>query len=336
MKAALLKEHGTPDKLVYTDFDTPSILPNEVLVRVQATSVNQADLVIRKGYPGLTIPLPHIPGGDIAGVVEEVGSNVTQWKKGDRVVSYPIALENGYTGDDYYGVGWQYFGMHRKGAYAEYVNVPDHCLINLPAHVDFEHAATLPVSALTAEHALNIDGVSEGQTFFFWGGTGGMGTLLIQLAKRRGACVITTASTPEKKLILESLGTDYVFDHTRDDVVAEVMKLAPKGVDVVLDYVGPNTFQQSFDMIRKGGKILWCGMLTGREVTVNIQLTYLKHVGIQGLYLGTMKEMRTLVGYLSDGSLKPYIYAELPLHDASKAHELMESHERVGKIILIP
>lgn len=336
MNAVLLHEHGNVDKLVYSEFDTPKIDPDEVLVKVRATSVNQADLVIRRGYPGLSIPLPHILGGDIAGVIEELGSGVTGWKKGDRIVSYPTMLENGYQGDDYWSVGWQYFGMHRKGSYAEYVNVPAASLVSLPDNVSFENAATLPVAGLTAEHALNVGGVTEGQTLFFWGGSGGLGTLLIQLAKRRGARVITTASTLQKKQILESLGADYVFNHKEDDVPVEVMKLAPKGVDSVLDYVGPKTYSQSFHIVRKGGKILWCGMLTGRETTVNIQLTYLKHVSICGLYLGSMKEMRAIVQYAADGTLKPYIHVALPLMDAPQAHAIIESKNYTGKIVLVP
>jgi len=336
MKAILLHEHGGPERLVYGDTEAPALAKGEALVRVQATSVNRADTVIRRGYPGLKVPLPHILGGDIAGVVEQVSPGVTGWAPGDRVVCYPMALEDGYDGDDFWGVGWQYFGMHRKGAYADFVNVPASSLVRLPDRVPFEAAACLPVAALTAEHALNVGQLAVGRTLFFWGGSGGMGTLLIQLARRRGVRVITTASSPEKMRLLESLGADHVFNHRDDDVVARVREAAPAGVDAVLDYVGPATYERSFGLLKKGGTILWCGMITGRETTVNIQALYLKHASIRGLYLGTIRELQAVVAAVADGTVRPHIQATMPLADAARAHALMESGSYSGKIVLIP
>lgn len=336
MKAALLNEHGGPDRLVYGDCDPPALAPDEVLVRVQATSVNRLDTVVRRGYPGLTVPLPHILGGDIAGVIEAVSPGIAGWTPGDRVVCYPMVLESGPDGDEFWTVSWQYFGMHRKGAYADFVNVPVSSLMSLPDRVPFEAAACLPVAGLTAEHALNVGALTAGQTLFFWGGSGGMGTLLIQLAKRRGVHVITTASSAEKMRLVESLGADHVFNHRDDDVVARVRAVAPAGVDAVLDYVGPTTYPQSFGLLKRGGVILWCGMITGREATVDIQALYLKHAGIRGLYLGTIRELRAVVAALADGSLRPHIHAIMPLADAARAHALMDSGSHAGKIVLIP
>src|SRR5512147_1331258 len=112
MKAVLLHRHGGPGELVYSEIETPRPKLGEVLVRVHATSVNRLDTIVRRGYPGLTVALPHILGGDIAGTVEELGPDAAGWAPGDRVVCYPMALENGYTGEAFWGVGWQYFGMH--------------------------------------------------------------------------------------------------------------------------------------------------------------------------------------------------------------------------------
>ena len=336
VKAILLAAHGDSGNLVYTDAPAPEPGDGDVLVRVAATSVNRADTVVRRGYPGLTIPLPHVLGGDIAGTIDTLGPEVRGWKTGDRVVCYPMALDGGYAGDDYWRVGWQYFGMHRWGSYAELVRVPASCLVALPAHVPFEAAACLPVSGLTAEHALNVGQIVPGSTLFFWGGLGGLGTILIQLAKGRGATVITTAGSPEKQRILESLGADLVLDRRTDDVLAAVKRAAPQGVDAVLDYIGPATFSDSFAMLRKGGALLWCGMMTGREVTVNIQATYLKHASIRGFYLGSMSEMRAVVAAVAAGAIRPRIHATLPLCEAGRAHDLMEGAEVVGKVVLTP
>jgi NADPH:quinone reductase-like Zn-dependent oxidoreductase len=135
MRAVLLLEHGGPDRLVYSGFDTPTPARGEVLVRVRATTVNRLDTLVRRGYPGLAVPLPHILGGDIAGEIEAVTPDVAGWRPGDRVICYPMALEGGYQGEAFWGVGWQYFGMHRKGSSADYVAVPAASLVRLPGSV---------------------------------------------------------------------------------------------------------------------------------------------------------------------------------------------------------
>ena len=336
MNAVVFREHGDPGVLVYTDIETPAPASGEVLVRVRATTVNRADTVVRRGYPGLVIPLPHVPGGDIAGTIEALGEGVAGWTPGDRVVCHPLALEAGYSGDEFWRVGWQYFGMHRQGSYAELVNVPASCLVRLPDHVPFEMGACVPVAALTAEHALNVGGVGAGTTLFYWGGAGGLGTMLVQLAKRRGARVLTTVGSPDRRRLLESLGADLVIDRHTQDVPTEVRAFAPTGVDVVLDYVGPATFPVSFGMLRPGGTLLWCGMISGREVTVNVQATYLKHASIRGLFLGSMRELRDLVGHLAAGELVPHLHMVMPLAEARRGHEMMERGEHAGKVVLVP
>lgn len=336
MHAALFSVHGDSSVLVDAEVPRPEPGAGEVLVRVAATSVNRADTVIRRGYPGLSIPLPHVLGGDIAGTVDTLGPGVSGWTAGDRVVCYPMVLEGGYSGDDFWRVGWQYFGMHRWGSYAELVRVPASCLVPLPPHVSFEAAACLPVAGLTAEHALNVGQIGRGSTLFFWGGSGGLGTLLVQLAKARGARVITTVGSPAKRAMVEALGADLVIDRSAADVMAEVRSAAPQGVDAVLDFVGPATFDASFALLRKGGSLLWCGMVTGREVTVNVQATYLKHASIRGFYLGSMSEMRAVVASLAAGTLHPVIHARMTLSDAPRAHDLVERGEVVGKVVLTP
>ncbi len=340
MKAIIIPEHGSADVLRYVeDFPTPKPSAHQVLVRVKATSVNRIDMVMRAGYPGLDISLPHIPGGDIAGVIEECGAEVKGFHVGDRVLSWPLVVpeSEAENPDAFLSDGWKYYGMHMHGSYAEYVSVPEASLVRLPDNVSFEDAATLPISGLTAHHAVyDVAHLQKGQTFLLWGGSGGFGTLALQLAKSAGATVIATAGKNEKAEILRSLGADYVFNHYTDDVGAEVRKLYPGGVDCVLDYVGPKTFPTSFNLLRKGGKLLLCGMLTGREVTLNIQLTYLRHISIHGLYLGRKSELENLVRLLGDGNIRTHIHAVLPLQQAAEAHRIIESGDYVGKIVLVP
>ncbi len=342
MKAIILNENGGTDKLTYTEsHPEPEIKANEVLVQIKATSVNRADLVIRGGYPGLQLNFPHILGGDIAGVIAKTGSDVKGFKEGERVVAWSIVSE---ADDDWakkgkagQSISWQYFGMHRNGSYAEYAAVPESSLIRLPGNVSFEDAACLPVAGLTAYHAVKTVGdLQKGDKFFIWGGTSGLGIIAIQLAKEIGAEVFATAGFPHKIEYLKQMGVNHIFNHRDGSAVDdEVMKLTGGlGIDVILDYVGPEAFPKNFKMVKKGGKILFCGILTGREATVSLHMTYLRHISLLGLYLGEKRELEALVDLVSQGKIKPHIGAELNLKDAAKAHELMAKGEVLGKIVL--
>lgn len=344
MKAVILIENGGTDKLIYkTDFSEPDVKPNEVLVNIKATSINRADLVIRTGYPGLSLNFPHILGGDITGVISKVGSDVKDFKEGERVVAWSIVSE---ANDDWARKGkagqspaWQYFGMHRSGSYAEYAAVPASSLVKLPDNVSFEDAACLPVAGLTAYHGVKtVGGVEKGDSFFIWGGTSGLGIIAIQIAKSIGAEVFATAGFNHKIEYLKGIGVDHIFNHRADENIdEEVLKLTNNnGIDVILDYVGPEAFPKNFKMVKKGGKILFCGILTGREATVSLHMTYLRHISLLGLYLGEKNELEELVKLVSEGKVKPHIGETIDLKDAAKGHQMMAEGKVIGKIVMIP
>ncbi len=341
MRAITIPRHGERDVLTYTtDFPKPSPVAGEVLVRVASTGINQVDLVVRRGYPGLTIPLPHIPGGDIAGIVEAVGEGVSETFIGRRIVAYPlIACGNCQLcneGKLNLCINWKYYGMHLKGGYAEYVCIPARNAFDLPDSIGWPEASGLPVAGLTAYHGLkNVGQLKEGETFFIWGGTGGLGTIAIQIAKKLGAVVIATGNSDEKLEVMRSLGADYVFHRVRDDIPAEVAKISPAGIDLILDYVGPETFPKSFQMAKKGGRILLCGIITGREISpFSLHMTYLRHLSVQGLYLGTMEEFGEVIDWTAKGKIKPYVGWNLPLEEAVEATRRLEEREFIGKIAL--
>ncbi len=201
--------------------------------------------------------------------------------------------------------------------------------------ISFEEACTLPIAGLTAYHAVyTIANLNSDDIFFIWGGSSGLGSFAIQLAKNIGAKVITTIGNEAKRDTVLSFGADYIFNHYEDDIVSEVRKLFPSGVDVVLDFVGTVTFEKSLALLRKNGKMLICGMLTGREVNFNIQQFYLKHLNISGLYLGSLQELHNLVDLLNEGAIRPHIDRIFDLRNADEAHRYMESGQHIGKIIL--
>lgn len=342
MKAIVLKENGGLDKLVYDgNCPEPPIKSNEVLVRVKATSINRADLVVRNGYPGLTLKFPHILGGDIAGIVAKTGNEVEGFKEGDRVVSWPLAVE---ADDEWVNKGraglspsWQYFGMHRAGSYAEYTAVPASSLVHLPDNIPFDEAACLPVAGLTAYHAVvTVANLQQGETFFIWGGTSGLGTIAVQLAINIGSEIFATAGYEYKMDYLRKIGIKNVFNHRSGvEVDEKVLKLTNNnGIDVVLDYVGPEAFPKNFKMVKKGGKILFCGILTGRETIVSLHLLYLRHLSLLGLYLGEKHELETLLKLVSEGKVKPHIGAKLELKDAAEGQKLLAEGKVIGKVVL--
>lgn len=342
MKAIIIRQHGGREVLRYeTDYPAPVPGSGEVLIKVEATGLNRVDTIVRNGYPGIEIEMPHIPGGDIAGTISKLGDGVGGLEIGSRVIVYPLVscgkcvlcLE----GKRNLCLNWQYMGMHKKGGYAEYVVVPAENLIALPDSVSYADAIACSIAGLTAYHGLKTVGeLKEGQSFFIWGGSGGLGTLAIQIAKHLGATVYATGNSDEKVEIMKTLGADHAFNRLEQDIPEEIRKFAPIGIDLIMDYVGPETFTTSWELLKKGGTMLICGILTGRETNLNIQMTYLRHLSIKGLNLGTMDEMKELLDLVADGSLKPYIGETFSLEEAAKAQEMMEENKHVGKIILKP
>jgi len=340
VKAAYYEKNGGLEVLNYSqEFEKPSIKDDEVLVRVKATSVNMIDTVMRNGYPGLNINFPHIPGGDIAGEIVEIGDSVSSFNNGDRIVSFPIVLSDKkdpkYIDNPQLNFGWKFFGMHLPGGYAEYVAIPESSLFMLPDNVSYEQAATLPTAGLTAMHAIDsIANLKAGDTFFVWGGSGGVGTFAIQLAKQRGAIVITTTSTNKKAEKLKEMGADFVYMRDDEQIVEKIKKEFPAGLDAVLDYVGPTTFDKSFSLLRNDGRIMFCGMITGREVTLNIQQTYFRHLNINGLFLGSPNNMKDLLDLLEKGEISPIIDSIYDIADSDKAQKHFESGNYTGKIVI--
>lgn len=340
MKALVLTAHGDASGLVLREVPTPAPKQGEALVRVEASGVNHMDLLIRRGYPGIPVSLPHVLGGDVVGTVAEAGEGVTGLAEGARVVVAPVsgcgACELCRGGRRFLCLSWQYLGFHRPGGYAEYVAVPAEDAVPLPAHVDAAAAAALPVAGLTAYHALHgVAGLASGQTLFLWGGTGALGSMAIQVAKALGVRTFVTASTEARRALARQLGAELALAPDDPELDAKVRAASPHGVDAVLDFIGAETFPRSFALPKKGGQVLLCGMIGGREVPFSIHQTYLRHLSIKGLYLGTRAELAALVDLVASGQVTPHVGARLPLERAAEGHALLERRESVGKVALV-
>src|SRR5438132_3302476 len=304
MQAVVAHEYGAPDVLKLEQLPRPEPNDDEVLVRVIASSVNPADPLTLNGKYAKEFGthLPLIPGYDIAGVVEKTGANITKLKVGDAVYGYPT-----------FGGGW-----------ADYVTVKEWEVAAKPKSLNFVEAAAVPMGALTAWQALvDVAKLQPGQTVLIHGGSGGVGTFAVQIAKARGAKVIATASTANQGL-LKQLGVDQPIDYTTtkfEDVV--------KDVDVVLNAVRGDTLARSYGVVKKGGIIV---SITGQPDPVELE----KH-GIRGTGLGAhpdAKVLEELAKLIDAGKITPIVSAVMPLIDVAKAHQQIASRHTRGKVVL--
>ncbi len=321
MHAIQVRQHGGPEALEYVEVEKPKPKDGEALVRLEYIGVNFIDVYHRTGL--YKLPLPLIPGSEGAGVVEEVGPGVTVVKKGDRV-AYAMA----------------------RGAYAEYAAVPAEMLVPIPNSVDFKTAAAAMLQGMTAHYlAISTHPLKNGDTALIHAGAGGVGGLLIQVAKMRGARVLTTVSTDEKARVAKDLGADEIINYKDQDFETEVMRLTEnKGVNVVYDSVGKTTFDKSLNCVRRRGLLALFGQSSGAVPPFDPNRlakngTFLTRPSL-GHYTADRQELLWRAGevlsWIASGKLRLRIDRELPLCDAAEAHRLLEGRKAMGKLLLRP
>ena len=329
MKIIQFREPGPPGVMQCLDVPIPEPKPGEVLVRARAIGVGIPDTNIRAGTYSWMPPLPAIPGTELSGTVEKVGPGVTARHAGQRV--YATARER----------------PHRGGHYAQYVAAPAEATFVLPDNVDFDAAATL-ANYQVAYHLFN-DAVrpQRGQSVLIYAAAGGMGNALIDLAKAAGLVVIGVVSSDEKARFARALGTDHVIDRKAENVGARISEItAGRGVDIIVDPVGGASIPGNIAMLAPCGMLVVYGGLGGK-VQLDLQPTLRasrNSPAIRQFSIHTWDRlveerragMRALIEMLAAGKLHPRIHARLPLAEAARAHELLESGAVLGKLLLIP
>ncbi len=340
MRAIVLREFGGPGVLRVGEFETPKPGPGEVLVRVKAVGVNRLDIWIRSGK--YRIRPPHIPGTDVAGVVEEVGRNVGNIDVGERVVVYPLescgSCEYCLKGEESMCINSKLLGRHMNGGYAEYVKVRADMVFRIPEKVGFKDAAAIPVNFLTSWHMLfNRTKLSPGDRILVIGGGSGIGYAAIELAKLAGASVIATVGEDWKIEKAKSIGADYVVNRRREDVYEAVMKITDgEGVDIVFEHAGKDVWPTALKVLKRGGTLVFAGATSGDEVNVSIRQLYWNQLNLHGSFLGNKDEFRKILKLLAEGRIKPIIDSVYRLEDASEAHRKMEASKHFGKLVLEP
>ena len=340
MNAVVFHEHGGPGKLQYQEMPAPTLGQHEVLVRVKACALNHLDIWIRQGSPAYPMPLPHISGSDIAGVVERIGSQVEGVSEGERVFVSPGVgcgrCEQCFAGRDNMCRSYGLIGAMCHGGYAEYVKVPTRNVFPIPGTLTFEQAAAFPLVSVTAWHMLfSLADLRLGEDVLIMGAGSGVGHMAIQMAKLAGARVFTTVGSDDKIAKAKSLGADEVINHSREQVNQRVRELTHRrGVDVVIEHIGPEVWGQCIDSLAKGGRLVTCGATTGAEVKLDLRYVYSRQLTIKGSYMGSQSELLKAAQLIGQGQLRPVIDRTFPLADAKAAQEYLLSRKFFGKIVL--
>jgi len=322
MKAIRVQSPGGPDVLKYEEVSDLKPGPGQVLIKLHAIGVNFIDVYHRTGL--YKLPLPFTPGMEGSGVVESVGTDVTEVQLGDRV-AYAMTV----------------------GAYAELAVVPSRQLVKIPATMDFSSAAAVMLQGMTAHYLTHSTyAIQPGDTILVHAAAGGAGLLIAQMAKRCGARVIGTVSTEEKARLARSAGVDEVILYTQADFEAEVKRLTEgKGLPVVYDSVGKTTYEKSLNCLRPRGMMVLFGQSSGAVPPIDPGILaakgslYLTRPSL-GHYSATREELLSrandVIGWVSKGELKLRIEKTFALSDAAEAHRELESRRTTGKLLIIP
>lgn len=342
MRAIIFKKHGSTENLEYTYTERPKPGPGEVLIKVRACALNHLDLWTLAGMPGVTIPLPHILGCDIAGQVAELGTGVKKTLMGRRVIVAPGIscghCEHCKSGWDSLCAKYQILGLQRNGGYAQYAVVPARNIIIVSKKLPYEKWAAVPLVFLTAWHVLvTRTQLKKGETALIHAAGSGVGSAGIQIAKYLGAKVATTIGNDKKAARAKQLGADHIVNYRKKEFHEDILTWTKmRGVDVVLEHIGPETFSKSIACLAKKGRLATCGVTSGPSTQINLRTIFARQISIMGCYIGGLPELLKVVKLMESGKLQPVIDEIFPLREASKAIQRMEERANFGKIILVP
>lgn len=342
MKAVIFQKHGGPEVLEYADVPDPSPKEGEVLLKVKACSVNHLDIWIRQGIPAYKIQLPHISGCDVSGVVEQTASGVSTLKPGMRVLLTPNVscglCEDCATGLEQFCKNYGIRGAATDGGYAEWITAKAGDVLPLADTVTFEQAAAFPLVFLTAWHMLVTRAkLQPGESVLIHAAGSGIGHAAIQIAKYLKATVYATVGSDAKISKAKMLGADFVFNYKDGSFESQIKEATgARGVNVVFEHIGPQTWEASLRLLARAGRLVTCGATTGPSVPLDLRYVYSRQLSILGSMMGTNRELRMVSQLVGQGALRPIVDTVFPLPEARAAQERMLSRDFFGKLLLIP
>jgi alcohol dehydrogenase len=330
VRALYFEQHGGPEMLRLGELPTPEPGPADVLVRVEACALNHHDVFTRRGMPGITTPLPMVLGCDVAGTIEVLGTNVDDWRVGDRVLVDPLVGATGMVGDTVWG------GL------AEFVRVEEAQLLELPDDVDAVTAACLPVAYGTAYRMLVTRGrVQAGESVLILGASGGVGTACVQLCTMLGTRVVAVSSSADRCARLRDLGADETIDTSTEDLVEHTRRTTGRlfsggGYDVVVNFTGGDTWVPSLRCAKMGGRVLTCGATAGFDPKTDLRYIWTAELDVRGSDGWRRDDLVTLLQEVRAGRLSPVVDRVLPLDRAAEGIALLESRSVFGKVVVEP
>ncbi|MGH7907819.1 MAG: zinc-binding dehydrogenase [Candidatus Binataceae bacterium] len=342
MKAAYFNQHGGPENIIYGDYKDPVAGNGEAIVRVRACALNHVDLLLLDGRFPPPEGLPHVNGCEVTGTIAAIGSDNGGLKIGQRVIVFPGfscgRCEYCIAGERTVCLHYGYLGAHRDGGYAEMVKAPIANLVPLRDEIAFEAGAAIPLAMLTSWHALIAKAeLKPGQSVLVQAAGSGIGSAAIQIAKLVGARVITTVGSDDKIDFARALGADAVVNYRTQDFADEVRKwTGRRGVDVVIEHIGAETFERSIYCMTRLGALVTIGSHASHWGRMDLRHVYSKNLRILGANLGSISELRTVLDFAAAGRLRPVVDRVFPLAETREAVRYLAERRNRGKVVLVP
>jgi NADPH:quinone reductase-like Zn-dependent oxidoreductase len=340
MKAIAITGQGGLEKVQLSEVDRPTVGPREVLVETRAAALNHLDLFVRNNLDSLKLPPPHVAGADGAGVVAEVGGEVNQVKAGDRVLINP-ALNCGLcefcqAGEQSLCARFGIMGESCPGTFAEYFKVPQDNVYPVPEGFSWEEAAALPLVFVTAWRMLiSKAAIKPGEDILILGIGGGVATAVLQIVKAIGLRAFVTSSSDDKLQQARKLGADAAINYKTQDFAREIRTLTNRrGVDVVVDSVGGDSYSRSLASLVKGGRLVTCGATAGPRPQTDLQRIFWNQLSVFGSTMGNRREFAEMLNFVRKRGVKPVIDQVFPLAEGAQAFARMEEGKQFGKIVL--
>lgn len=342
MRAIVIHAHGGAEQLRLVELPDPVAGPGQAVVRVHACALNRLDLWVRNGLPGSRLPMPHVLGSDIAGVVESLGPGVDAAWLGREVVVNP-GLSCGtcamcLSGWDNLCPQYRILGETAPGGYCERIAVPAANLIGKPDNLDMVTAAAAPLTFLTAWQMLTVRAqVGPGLLVLIHAVGSGVGVAGLQIARLHGARVIALASSDAKLARARELGAEFTVRSDAPDWEKQVRALAPvgkRGVDVVFEHTGMSTWEASLRLARRGGTVVTCGASSGHAAVTDLRQVFFRQLQVLGSTMGSKAHLHRIVELIARGELRPIVDRRFPLADAAEAQRYLDRREQFGKVVL--
>jgi NADPH:quinone reductase-like Zn-dependent oxidoreductase len=340
MKAIAMTGQGGLERVQFIDVERPKIGPREVLIETRAAALNHLDLFVRNNLDSLKLTVPHIAGADGAGVVAEVGGEVNQVKVGDRVLINP-ALNCGVcefcqAGEQSLCVRFGIMGESCTGTFAEYCKVPQDNVHPMPEGFSWEEAAAFPLVFVTAWRMLiSKAAIKPGEDILILGIGGGVATAVLQIVKAIGLRAFVTSSSDAKLQQAKKLGADGVINYKTQDFAREIRHLTNRrGVDVVVDSVGGDSYSKSLASLVKGGRLVTCGATAGLRPQTDLQRIFWNQLSVFGSTMGNRREFAEMLSFVRKRGVKPVIDQVFPLAEGANAFARMEEGKQFGKLVL--